>query len=172
MEGVIKNRVAESALKTLNLEPYLPNENSLVEFDLEPFLFRGLILREKDFRQSMDEHDWEAYQGKSIAIFCSADAIIPMWAYMLVASQLNGIASHYVFGTINELLNHVLRLNINANIKPNDYVDGMVIVKGCGNKPIPPSAYVEITKLLRPVVKSLMFGEACSTVPVYKQKRK
>jgi len=167
---MIVNRVAQSGIITLNLEDFFP-KNETVIFDLKPFLFMELILKEKDFRKALKEHDWTAYEQKNVAIGCSADAIIPMWAYMLVARYLEGQAEQVIFGddnTMQTLLFHQALSNIN----PESYQDKRVVVKGCGNKPIPPFAYIEITRLLKPVVKSLMYGEPCSTVPIYKQPRK
>lgn len=167
---MIENKFAKSGLKTIDLEKFLPKENDLLEFDLKDFLFRGLLLKEKDFRASVKEFDWQQFEGKGVAIFCSTDAIIPMWACMLVASELNEIAAFFVFGTKEELSAAWTRNNIQQQLDIAGLAAERVIVKGCGKRPIPPEAYVEATRLLRPVVKSLMFGEACSTVPVFKRK--
>lgn len=164
----IVNKVAESGIITLNLEEYLPQEDAVVEFDLKPFLFKEMILREKDFRAEVKEHDWEQYKDKYVAIYCSADAIIPMWAYMLISSNLNGIAKSVYFGGKDEFIKKIVSDNI-ATINNEEYTDKRVVLKGCGDKSVPEIAYVAATEKLRPVVKSLMYGEPCSTVPIYKQ---
>ena len=168
MSEVLLNKVTESALTTIDLEDYFPKE-SIAVFDLQPFLFMGLILKEKDFREALKTHDWQQYEGKNVAITCSADAIIPMWAFMLVAVFLQPLASHIVFGTEKNMQAEMLIANI-RNISPQDFEDKRVVIKGCGDLPIGEAAYVEITKLLRPVAKSIMYGEPCSTVPIYKRK--
>jgi len=168
MESAIVNKVAESGLITLDLEKYIPHEE-IVAFDLTPFLFRGLILKEKDFRESMLSEDWSKYAGKAVAVFCSADAIIPAWAYMLVSVMLSGIAHTVYAGTPEELEKSLFLENL-KKIETAEFIDKRVVVKGCGDKQIGAFAYLEITSLLQPVVKTLMYGEPCSTVPVYKRK--
>jgi len=168
MEDTIINKVAESGLITLDLETYAPKEE-IVSFDLTPFLFRGLILKEKDFRESMQAHDWLQYTGKAVAVFCSADAIIPAWAYMLVSTMLSGIAKIVYAGTAEELEKKLFLDNLEG-INAEMFLEKRVVVKGCGDKSIGAYAYLEITRKLQPVVKSLMYGEPCSTVPVYKKK--
>ncbi|HLL43283.1 MAG TPA: DUF2480 family protein [Segetibacter sp.] len=168
MENIIINKVAESALTSLDLEEYYPKGETAV-FDLKDHLFMGLILKEKDFRTALQTFDWEQFRNKNVAITCSMDAIIPMWAYMLVASYLSPVAKEVVFGEEKNILNTLLVRNI-SQIKGEEYTDKRVVVKGCGDVPIPEAAYVEITNKLRPFVKSLMYGEPCSTVPIYKRK--
>jgi hypothetical protein len=168
METIV-NKVAESGIITLDLVQYLPTENSIAKFDLEPFLFRGMILREKDYRASLQTHDWEQYRNKSIALFCSVDAIIPVWAYMLATTYLQPIAAHVSFNNEEGLKQELIKKNIEA-IDANEYKDKRVVVKGCGDIAIPDMAYVAVSQKLRPVVKSLMYGEPCSTVPLYKNK--
>ena len=168
MENIIINKVAESALTSLDLEEYYPKGETAV-FDLKDHLFMGLILKEKDFRTALQTFDWEQFRNKNVAITCSVDAIIPMWAYMLVASYLSPVAKEVVFGEEKNILNTLLVRNI-SHIKGEDYTGKRVVVKGCGDVPIPEAAYVEITNKLRPFVKSLMYGEPCSTVPIYKRK--
>ncbi len=162
------NKVAESGLITLDLEAYYPKGETMV-FDLKGFLFMELILKEKDFREKLKTHDWEQYRDKFVAIVCSADAIIPVWAYMLVAAQLQPVAQEVVLGDEKELHKKIFLDRI-AAINADDYLDKRVVVKGCGELPIGEFAYLEITKKLRPVAKSIMYGEPCSTVPVYKKK--
>lgn len=169
METIV-NKIAESGIVTLNLESYLPAEDSIAVFDLKPFLFKEMILREKDFREALPQHDWTQYEGKHVAITCSADAIIPMWAYMLVVSNLSGIAASVFSGTKQELVNQFAVSKI-ENIDAGEYEDKRVVIKGCGDIAIDPSAFIAISGKLRPVVKSLMYGEPCSTVPVYKKKK-
>lgn len=168
MENVIINKVAESALTSIDLEEYYPKGETAV-FDLKDHLFMGLILKEKDFRAALQTYDWEQFRDKNVAITCSADAIIPMWAYMLVASNLQPVAKGVVFGEEKDVLNTLLLRNL-ATIKGEDYTDKRVVVKGCGDVAIPETAYVEITSKLRPYVKSIMYGEPCSTVPIFKRK--
>lgn len=168
MAEEIINRVAASALDELNLEDYYPKEE-IVTFDLKPFLFMELILKEKDFREALKNIDWSIYQGKVVAVTCSADAIIPMWAYMLVGTYLQPIAADVVFGDAGTALKQLFLKKI-SSIDVNEFIDKRVVVKGCGNLPVGEYAYLEITKILRPVAKSIMYGEACSTVPIFKKK--
>lgn len=169
MEEVLVNKVAESGIITVSLEQFIPEENNIVVFDIKPFLFREMILREKDFRLALAEHDWEQYRDKQVAVTCTADAIIPMWAYMLISSALSPVASFVFAGTAAELTAQLILKNIET-LNVAEYVDKRIVIKGCGDKVMPESAYVAITSKLRPVVKSLMYGEPCSTVPVYKKK--
>jgi hypothetical protein len=168
MAEEIINRVAASALEELNLEDYFPKEEVVV-FDLKPYLFMELILKEKDFRAALLNTDWSVYQGKVVAVTCTADAIIPMWAYMLVAAYLQPVAADIVFGNADAALREVFLKKI-SSIDLSGYLDKRVVIKGCGNLPVGEYAYLEITKLLRPIVKSIMYGEACSTVPIFKKK--
>ena len=163
------NKVAESGIITIDLTEYLPDEDVIAVFDLKPFLFREMIVREKEFRASLLTHDWAQYTGKHVAITCSTDAIIPMWAYMLVSSYLQPVSRSIYFGTGAELKKH-LTITALATIDPAEYQDKRVVIKGCGDISIPETAYVTVTGLLRPHVKSLMYGEPCSTVPIFKRK--
>lgn len=167
MDNVIVNKVSESGLITIDLEEFYPKEETEL-FDMKEHLFMGLILKEKDFRETMKTFDLSPYKGKNVALTCSADAIIPIWAYMLVASYLEPVANEIVFGD-SEFLHKTLFLKNIAKINPADYEDKRVVIKGCGELPISETAYVAITSLLRPVVKSIMYGEPCSTVPIYKK---
>ena len=167
MEDVIINKVAESGLITLDLEEFYPKEETAV-FDLKEYLFMGLILKEKEFREALKNIDWDIYTNKNVCITCSADAIIPMWANMLATSYVQPIAKEVVFGD-EDFLHKVVFLKNLAQININKFIGQRVVIKGCGDKAISESAYVEITKLLRPVAKSIMYGEPCSTVPIYKQ---
>ena len=161
------NKVAESGLITLDLETWYPKEETVV-FDIKDHLFMGMILKEKDFREALKNLDWSVYNNKNVALTCSADAIIPVWAWMLVATYLQPIAKEIVMGDEKELHKHLFLKNL-SSINTNDYTDQRVVIKGCGETPIADYVYMEITKLLRPVVKSIMYGEPCSTVPVYKK---
>ena len=167
MEDIIINKVAESGLITIDLEEYYPKEETAV-FDLKDYLFMGLILKEKEFREALKNMDWSIYENKNVCITCSADAVIPMWANMLVTSYLQPIAKDVVFGDVDFLHKIVFLKNL-AQINVNEFTDQRVVIKGCGEKAVSEIAYVEITKRLRPVVKSIMYGEPCSTVPIYKQ---
>lgn len=168
MNETIVNKVAGSGLITIDLEKYLPAAE-IKTFDLKDHLFMGLILKEKDFREALKNLDWSNYQNKYVAIFCSADAIIPAWAYMLVITYLNGVAKDSYVGTAPEMQKHIFIKNIN-DIDVNAFADQRIVIKGCGDVTIESFAYAEITKVLLPVVKSIMYGEPCSTVPVYKKK--
>ena len=162
------NKVAQSGLITLDLEDFFPKE-AIVAFDIKEFLFRGLILKELDFRAALKAHDWSAYKDKTVAVFCSTDAIIPQWAFMLVGTYLSAQTTEIYFGTTEDVEQKLFLLNL-KNIDATKYIDEKIIIKGCGTKTVTGEAYLEITKKLQPVVKSLMFGEACSTVPIYKRK--
>ncbi len=168
MEDVITNKVAQSSLVTFNLED-LYDKHERASFDILQCLFQGLILREKDFRAFIAEHDWEQYRDKNVAVFCSIDAIVPTWAYMLLANKLQPVAHFLYFGTPAEMEN-MMMMSALSKINPADYTDQRVVVKGCGEIDIPVAAYVEATRLLTPYVKSIMYGEPCSTVPIYKKK--
>lgn len=166
MSDTIINRVAQSGLITLNLEDYLPKEEIII-FDLKDYLFMGLILKEKDFREALKNLDWTTYANKQVAITCTADAIIPLWAYMLITTYLQPIANDIYVGTKDEMEKHLFLQNI-AAINSTQYVGQRIVVKGCGDIPVGAFAYAELTKQLLPHVKSIMYGEPCSTVPVYK----
>ena len=161
------NKVAASGLITLKLEEYWP-ATPRVTFDLKDYLFMELILKEKDFREAIKEHDFAQYSGKTLLVFCSADAIIPAWAYMLVAAAAAPHAADVYQGTEEDFLRDHYRRVIRA-LDPGEFVDQRIVVKGCGDRDVPAAAYLEIALHLRPVAKSIMFGEPCSTVPVYKQ---
>ena len=167
MSEAIVNKVSESGLITLDLEQYYPREE-VVLYDLKDYLFMGLILKEKDFREALKNLDWEVYKDKYVGVTCSADAIIPPWAYMLAASYLQPIAKDVIMGDEKEVHKTIFLKNIQG-IDANEFTGQRVVVKGCGDKPIGEFAYMEITKLLRPVVKTIMYGEPCSTVPIYKK---
>ncbi|HEX2627784.1 MAG TPA: DUF2480 family protein [Chitinophagaceae bacterium] len=168
MNDPIINKVAESGLITLDLEKYYPSGEMAV-FDMKDHLFMGMILKEKDFREKLKSLDWSVYQNKNVAVTCTADAIIPVWAYMLVATYLEPIAKEIVMGDEKELHKTIYLKNL-ATIDTNEYADKRIVIKGCGETPIGDFAYMEITKLLRPVAKSIMYGEPCSTVPIYKKR--
>lgn len=166
-EMLIINKVANSGLLTLDLEE-LYDSAERVLFDIKPLLFQELLLREKDFRDFIKTHDWNQYHGKNVAIICSTDAIVPVWAYMLLAVQLQPFAKRTIFGSLEELENILFREAI-AKIDIKQFQDAKVVIKGCSKQPVPIAAYVEITNLLRPVASSIMYGEPCSTVPIYKK---
>lgn len=161
------NKVAESGLITIDLEEWYPKDKVLV-FDLKDYLFRGMIVKEKEFREQLKATNWEQFRNHTVAIICSADAIIPSWAYMLVGAYLQPVCKHVAIGSEAEVQKQLFLQNI-QQVNPETYRDQRVIVKGCGDTPIGEFAYLEITRLLRPVVRSLMYGEPCSTVPVYKK---
>ena len=168
-EELIINRVAKSGLVTLDLEDYY-HKGERVLYDLKDNLYMGLILKEKDFRDFLKTHDWTQYTGKNVAITCTEDAIIPTWAYMLLTIHLQPYANTVVFGNL-ETLEDKLFYDALATIKVTDYIGARVVIKGCSKFPVPTSAYVEITRLLQPHVQTLLFGEPCSTVPLYKKSK-
>ena len=168
MSGEIVNRVANSGIITFNLEDYY-HEGERVIYDIKDNLFQGLVLREKDFRTFVKEYDWSIYEGKNVAIICSVDAIVPTWAYMLLTSVLEPICNKVIFGSL-EQLEQSLYLDAFQKIDWEVYENARVVVKGCGDIPLSENLYITITKKLQPVVSSLMFGEACSAVPVFKEK--
>ena len=166
METIV-NKVAESGIISLDLAPYIPADEVAV-FDLKPFLFREMILREKDYRAALQTNDWAQYEGEHVAMLCSVEAIVPVWAYMLAATYLEPVAASVYYGTAGELTKALIYKRI-EKIDVGEYTDKRVVIKGCGDTPIPEAAYVAITQHLRPYVKSLMYGEPCSTVPIYKK---
>ena len=170
MASEIVNKVASSALKQFDLEELYPKE-PVVEFDLRNYLFMELILKEKDFREKLQQVSWAEFNDKMVGVTCTADAIIPMWAYMLVTSYLQPHARNIYFGDAKEALKQEVAARISA-IDAEEFRDQRVVVKGCGDIEIGPYAYLEITKKLRPVAKSIMYGEPCSTVPVFKSAKK
>lgn len=168
MSDTIVNKIAESGLITLRPEEWIPSR-ALAEFDLKDYLFMGMILKEKDFRESMKAHDWTQYKDKVLCVFCSADAIIPSWAYMLVATHAAPFVSAMYYGNVGQWRSAQL-LNVVQQMDVTPYDDQRVIIKGCSEEfEIGPEIYLALTNKLVPVVKSLMFGEPCSTVPVYKR---
>ncbi len=161
------NRVASSSLITIKLEDFYPTD-PIVLFDLKDFLFQGLILKEQDFRNALKEYDWESCRNAYLCVHCSTDAIIPTWAYMLVASYACDVVKEVWYGNRDEFLRAYYRNKIHS-IDPSVYQDAKLVIKGCSDKDVPPSAYLDITAWLKPVAYSIMFGEPCSTVPVYKK---
>lgn len=163
----IVNKVAQSGIQTIDLGDYYPAGDRKV-IDIKDQLWQGMAIREKDFREFIKENDWPVYQDAHVAVHCSQDAIIPTWAYMLVASALSEFALSIHFGDLESLESYLWRNRL-SEIDPENYVDTRVVIKGCADKYVSPSAFVELTSKLKPVVKSLMFGEPCSTVPIYKK---
>ncbi|GAC1416444.1 MAG: DUF2480 family protein [Flavisolibacter sp.] len=167
MDELLVNKVARSGILTLDLETYRPKEE-IVVFDLADYLYRGLILKEKEFRETLKKIDWSQYKAKNVALICSVDAVIPVWAYMLVAVYVEPFASQVYPGGKEEMFKHLFLKNLDQLILE-DYKDQRVVIKGCGENNIENFAYTQITARLRPVVKSIMFGEPCSTVPIFKK---
>jgi hypothetical protein len=167
LKDEIINRVANSKLVTFDLEDFYP-EGKRVIFDIKDWLMEGLVLREKDFREQVKQHNWAQYQNQYIALTCSTDAIVPAWAYMLLVVNLEPFAKQAVIGTLVDLETSIYQDIINK-IDVDAFKDKPIIIKGCANKPIPVNAYIMLTKKLKPVAKSLMYGEACSSVPLYKR---
>lgn len=162
------NKVASSGLVTLNLEDFYDHSERIL-FDMKDCLFMGLILKEKDFRQFIKDHDWKQFEGKHVAIACSADAIVPTWAYMLLVPAIQPFAKSIYMGSLVELEKNLILKSLSV-LNLDDYKDQKVVIKGCGDLPIDNAAYVEITRMLAPIVKSIMYGEPCSTVPIMKRK--
>ena len=169
MEQEIINKVANSALKTIDLEVFYP-KGKRVLFDIKDWLFHELILKEKEFRESVDNHDWSQYQQSFVAITCTADAIIPSWAFMLVTSKLVPFANKVVIGNL-ESLETILYQKIIEDLSTEDFQGKPVIIKGCSEKPVPDAAFSFLIEKLQPIAKSILFGEACSSVPIYKAKK-
>lgn len=167
MESTLVNRVATSGLITLNLEDYFPKKDIMV-FDIAVYLFHGLILKEKEFRVALKEVDWTVYQDKTVLIQCSTDAILPLWSYMLISQYLQGVASDVFVGDESEYIKASYYKTL-SGVRWEDFNDQRVVIKGCGHLPVPEEAYAHVTFLLKPFAKSIMFGEPCSTVPVFKK---
>lgn len=161
------NRVANSPLITINLEHFYP-KTDIVEFDLKDYLFMELILKEKDFRDALKAYDWATIEGKQVCVLCSTDAIIPVWAYMLVAAYVSE-AGGFVFQGSSEQYLEAYYYSFIQSMDVSDYQDKMLVIKGCSEKPVPPIAYATLTARLQPIAKSIMYGEPCSTVPIYKK---
>lgn len=168
MEGEIKNKVAESKLITLSFEDFYP-QGKRMELDMAPWLFEGIMLREKDFRESLKNHNWSQYKDAFVAVYCSADAIIPQWAYMLLGTYLHENTTRLIFGGREELESQLME-EVFKETDFSVYRDERIILKGCSNLPISPQAYMNFAARLAPYAKSIMFGEACSTVPIFKRK--
>jgi hypothetical protein len=169
MEDAFVNKVAASGIITISPEDYLPKE-AILSFDLKDYLFMGLILKEKDFRQALKDLDKSIYKDTIVALHCSTDAIIPMWANMLVVVSLQNDAAEVMYGDVEQVREKITLNNISA-INVADYEDQRIVIKGCGELPIPESVYMALTKRLLPLAKSIMYGEPCSTVPVYKKSK-
>ena len=168
MEKEIVNKVAQSGIETIDLEQWIP-DMELVELDIVDQLFQGLILKEKDFRSYIKENDWSVYENKRVAVHCSTDAIVPTWAYMLIATALQPFHADLYFASPSAVPALVAERHLQS-LDPKDFEDKRVVIKGCGEREISNHAYVTLSSRLLPVVKTLMFGEPCSTVPVYKKR--
>ncbi len=171
MAEEIINRVAQSGLITLNLEDFYP-EGERILYDIKDNLWQGIALKEKDFRAFVKENDWSIYEGKNVALHCSIDAIVPVWAYMLLATVLQPYARRVVYGDLATLNAVLFEETLNKNINPQEYEDARIVIKGCSEKAnIPSSAYIKLAEMLRPYARIIMYGEPCSTVPLYKKPR-
>ncbi len=168
MAEEIVNRVANSKLKVIDLEDFYP-EGARILFDIKDWLLEDLVLREKDFRKYVAEHNWLQYHNAYVALHCSTDAIVPDWAYMLISIELQGISKLTVIGSLNQL-ESIIYTSIISDLDVSDYKDFPVIIKGCSHKPVPTNAMVLLSQKLKPIAKSVMFGEACSSVPLFKRK--
>ncbi len=168
MENEIINRVANSKLVVVNLEDYYPKGQRTV-FDIKDWLFQELVLREKDFRAHVNEHDWSQYQDHYVALTCTSDAIVPAWAFMLLTMHLQPYAKTIVVGSLEQLETSIYQ-EVIQNIETDAFVDQPLIIKGCTNKPVPANAYIMLSQKLKPLARSIMYGEACSSVPLFKRK--
>ncbi len=168
-EKILINRVAESGLITINLEDYLPNAE-IAHFDIKDYLFMELILKEKDFREALKNYDWTKLQGKNLLIYCSTDAIIPTWAYMLISVNAKPFTNYIYFGKEESFITNYVLSQL-AIIDFTKYEQQRVVIKGCSDKPVPVEAYVELSARLQPFAQSIMYGEPCSTVPIFKRPR-
>ena len=166
MADEIINRVANSKLVTIDLEDYYPNGQRVL-FDIKDWLFEGFVLREKEFRDYVKLHDWSQYENSFVALTCSTDAIIPAWAFMLISVNLQPFAKQTVIGDLDTLETSIYQYLI-ENLGVSEFKNKPIIIKGCSKKPVPQNAYIMITNKLRPVAKSIMYGEACSSVPLFK----
>jgi hypothetical protein len=166
MEEIV-NKVAQSGIITIDLETFYEDVPRIL-FDIKPLLFQELILREKDFRAYIKTHDWSIYKNAYVALTCTADAIVPTWAYMLLMLSLEPFAKRVVYGNLEILETILFQEKINA-LDTELYKDARIVIKGCGDKPVPIAAYVALTEKIKPVAKSIMYGEPCSTVPLYKK---
>ena len=169
MNKPLVNRVAQSKLITIKLEEWISTEEA-VDFDIADFLFKGLIIKEKEFREALDLHIWEQYSNKNFRIHCSKDVIIPIWAYMLITSKVSPYAKSISFGTKDEVISELLLEKIH-DLDLSIYKNQKVVIKGCGDYNLKPLVYIKLVNRLNPIVQSLMFGEPCSTVPIFKQSK-
>tara|TARA_R110001632_G_scaffold208251_1_gene332594 strand:- start:73 stop:579 length:507 start_codon:yes stop_codon:yes gene_type:complete len=168
MQDEIVNKVAQSKLITFNLEDYYPKGDRMV-LDIKDWLFEGFILKEKEFRAFVEEHDWSQYEGAYVAMHCSTDAIVPGWAYILLSVKLSGIAKKIIQGSLVDLETSIYQ-SIIEHLDISEYQDKLIIIKGCSKKPVPANAYLFLAERLKPAARSIMYGEACSSVPLYKRK--
>lgn len=168
MDEII-NKVEKSGLITLDLEDFYPKEPRML-FDLKDYLYEGLVLREKEFRENLSKLDWKMYENAYVAVTCTSDAIVPSWSYLLIANYLTGVAKLISFGTLEDLERDIFT-EIIDKMDVDNYKDKKIIIKGCSRKPVPQNAYLQLIQKLKPIASSLMFGEACSTVPIFKKKK-
>ncbi|NRA91614.1 MAG: DUF2480 family protein [Psychroserpens sp.] len=169
MADEIVNRVAQSKLVVIDLEDYYP-DGQRVLFDIKDWLYEGFVLREKEFRQYVKDHNWDQYQDQYVALTCSTDAIVPAWAYMLISVELSGIAKKVVIGDLENLESSIYQ-DLIETMDITEYTDKPIIIKGCANKPVPENAYIMLATRLKSLATSIMYGEACSAVPLHKRKK-
>ncbi|MEY8849607.1 DUF2480 family protein [Psychroserpens sp. XS_ASV72] len=169
MAEEIVNRVTQSQLVVIDLEDYYPI-GKRINLDIKDWLYEGLVLREKDFRQLVASHDWSQYQDQYVALTCSTDAIVPIWAYMLITLEVSKYAKKTIIGNLETLESSIFQDVINK-LDVDLYKDKPIIIKGCADKPVPQNAYVLLSERLKPVARSIMYGEACSSVPLFKRKK-
>ena len=169
MENEIVNRVTNSQLVVVNLEDYYPKGKRTI-VDIKDWLFEELVLREKDFREKVNQHDWSQYQDNFVALTCTSDAIVPAWAFMLLTMELQPYTKKIVVGSLEQLETAIYQ-EIIQNLDVSEFENKPLIIKGCSNKPVPANAYIMLSEKLKPIAKSIMYGEACSSVPLYKRKK-
>ncbi len=168
MADEIVNRVANSKLIVVDLEDYYPKGQRTL-FDIKDWLYEGLVLRERDFRDYVNEHDWSQYKDHYVAMTCTSDAIVPAWAFMLLTMHLQPFAKQIVIGSLEQLETSIFQ-DVITNLDISEFIDKPLIIKGCSNKPVPANAYILLSQKLKPIARSIMYGEACSSVPLYKRK--
>jgi len=168
-EKPLINRVSNSSLITINLEKFFPSEEVAI-FDIKAYLFKELILKEKDFRAALKTHDWSSYRGKTLLVYCSSNAIIPVWSYMLVSAYASTYANQVFQGDAAAYYQTAFTKAL-EKMDWSVYEGKPIVIKGCSDKPVPPSAYMDLTRLLQPFARSIMYGEPCSTVPIFKRPR-
>lgn len=168
-DNIIVNKVAQSPLITIDIKDFYPEKSEYEIYDIANYLYERLILKEKNFRQQLKEIDYSFYKNKYLGVYCSEDAIIPQWAYLLVVTHFQPFVKKIFFANEKKLIQNILIDKINA-LSLENFKDKPIVIKGCSDKEIEIEVYMELTSRLMPVAKSIMYGEPCSTVPLFKRK--